>query len=110
MNIHDLNNLKSAIKDIDDEINKSNIEIHLRVQQRNRKKCLTIIEGLALINDNEEFLKKLAKSFRETLHCGAIIKKPENIIQMQGDHREAIKEYLIKNKIVNKEQIKIHGG
>ncbi len=35
--------------------------------------------------------------------------KVDNTIKLSGDQRDNIKEFLIKTKLVNEDQIKIHG-
>ena len=70
-------------KTIEAEFERSQKEIHLRVQQRNRKKCITFVEGLdSLSCFNENFLEDAAKYFRKNFNCSAIIKKPQNVIQL----------------------------
>lgn len=90
----------------DDE--KHNI-VHIRIQQRNSKKTITTIEGL----DTSIDLKKLLKYIKKQFNCnGSIIKIEEdniNIIQLQGDQRENIKNFLIKENIISEDFIKIHG-
>ena len=54
--------------------------------------------------------KKLAKSLRKILNCSASIinKDNEKIIQLSGDKRQDIANYLINYKITDKKQIRIH--
>lgn len=82
--------------------------IHIRIQQRNGKKSLTTIQGLS----TEYNLKKISKSFKKEFACnGCIINHPEfgEIIQLQGDQRDNIKEYLINSNMANDDLIKVHG-
>lgn len=86
----------------DDEFEKHK-RIDIRIQQLGSK-FITIIEGLAEDLD----LKILLKTLIKNLHCnGNII--DEKIIQLQGDHRNKIYKFLIEEKIIPKEFIKIHG-
>ncbi len=94
----------------DTEIIKS--KIHVRIQQRNGKKCITTIEGL----EDDLDLKRICKSMRKTFNCnGNVTDKPnsdEEIIQLQGDQRENVKLWLIDQEIVSKSdlaRIVIHG-
>ena len=94
---------------IEDELKSNSSQIHVRIQQRNRKKCIITIEGLMDIEGMEpKNLEKISKDFRKTFNCSSVIKEG-NVIQLQGDHREKIKDYLLKNNICRKEDIKIHG-
>ena len=51
------------------------------------------------------FLKRIKKKFS----CNGSIDKETNTIQVQGDQRENIKEYLVKRYNFNSEDIIIHG-
>ena len=51
--------------------------------------------------------------FKKQFCCnGTIVKDPElgNVIQLQGDQRQAVAKFLIDEKIVDKSQIKVHGA
>lgn len=89
----------------------SNIQqtlIHIRIQQRNGRKTLTTVQGVA-----EEFdLKKIVKQAKKEFSCnGTVVEHPEygEVIQLQGDQRESIKALLIRTKIATPEYIKLHG-
>jgi translation initiation factor 1 len=82
--------------------------IHLRIQQRMGRKTLTTVQGIP-----EDIDKKLIlKAFKKEFACnGTVIHDPElgQVIQLQGDHRTKIAEFLLKSSIATKERIKIHG-
>lgn len=82
--------------------------VHIRVQQRNGKKCLTTVQGLKKDFSYEKILKDLKKEF-----CcnGNVVQDKElgKIIQLQGDQRKNVLQFLVQAKIVKKEQIKMHG-
>ena len=82
--------------------------VHIRIQQRNAKKTITTIEGL----DSSIDIKKLMKYIKKKFNCnGSIIKTEDNIdiIQLQGDQRDNMKNFLIKENIISKDFIKVHG-
>ncbi|KAI3633995.1 hypothetical protein MIR68_004686 [Amoeboaphelidium protococcarum] len=82
--------------------------IHLRIQQRNGRKTLTTITGLPSDLDQ----KKLLKAFKKVFACnGTIIEDEElgEVIQLQGDHRAKVQQFLVEEKIATKDQIKVHG-
>ena len=83
-------------------------KIHLRVQQRNGKKMITIIEGVP-----EEFdYRKLLKTFKKTFGCNGTIAKDDDdnsIMQLSGDQRHSVSDFLIDEEIATGEQIVIHG-
>lgn len=82
---------------------------NIRVQQRNGKKFITTIQGLA----TDLNIKKLLKAFKRNFKCnGAIIEDPElgNIIQLQGDQRQNVRDFLIDEEINEKDAIVIHGS
>jgi len=82
--------------------NINNTTVHIRIFKRNANKSVTTIENLSLEN-----LKSLVKKFKKNFNCnGCII---NNVIQLQGDQRLRVKEYLISNKLVDKNSVSVHG-
>ena len=82
--------------------------VHIQFQQRTTRKCITIIQGL---QDGLD-LKKLARHFKKMWNCnGTVIQNEQwgEIIQMSGDNRKAVAQFLIEEGIATKEEIKIHG-
>ncbi|GAA5808951.1 hypothetical protein MFLAVUS_002351 [Mucor flavus] len=82
--------------------------IHLRVQQRNGRKTLTTLQGLPTEYD----VKKILKSFKKVFACsGTIIEHDElgNILQLSGDQRLKIAEFLVTEHIAKKTEIVVHG-
>uniref|UniRef100_A0AAZ3SSJ7 SUI1 domain-containing protein n=1 Tax=Oncorhynchus tshawytscha TaxID=74940 RepID=A0AAZ3SSJ7_ONCTS len=68
--------------------------IHIRIQQRNGRKTLTTVQGIAIDYDK----KKLVKAFKKKFACnGTVIEHPEygEVIQLQGDQRKNICTFLI---------------
>lgn len=58
-------------------------------------------------------LKKLLKAFKKNFMCnGAIIDDSEmgQVIQLTGDQRQNVKEFLIDEEINDKESIMVHGS
>ena len=106
-----LQNLQT--RDAFDEVNKAEgmgtgNKVHIRVQQRNRRKCILTIQGL----DDDLDLKKICKALRKNLQCnGAVVKDKEygDIIQLQGDHRAVVQEFLVDQEIITKDQLVVHG-
>ena len=85
-------------------------KVHIRVQIRNRKKCITTVQGLADDLDLHRILKALKKSFK----CnGAVVNDEKGgygeILQLQGDHRAGIVDFLVSEEILPKEMIVVHG-
>ncbi|TXG67593.1 hypothetical protein EZV62_008868 [Acer yangbiense] len=81
--------------------------VHLRVQQRNGKKCLTTVQGLREDFSYQKILKDLKKEFC----CNGNVVQDKvmgKVLQLQGDQRMNVLNFLVKGKIVDKEQIKIH--
>jgi len=82
--------------------------VHLRIQQRNGRKCLTIVQGLADDLDMKKILKALKKTY-STNGTVLVDKEHGEIIQLQGDQRKNVYEFLTKCNICSKEEIKTHG-
>ena len=80
----------------------------IRIQQRTGRKSLTTISGLPKGLDFERLVRTLKKNF----NCnGVLVKSPElgTVVQLQGDQRKNVTDFLVKEKIIKRSQIKIHG-
>ena len=83
--------------------------VHIRVQQRNGRKCITHVQGLS--QDTELDLKKILRTFKKTFNCNGSIQTHEEygkVLQMSGDQRGGVYEYLTEKKILNPNQIIKH--
>lgn len=91
----------------DDDTQPTNY-IHIRIQQRNGRKTLTTVQGLPEEYDLKRILKVLKKDFA----CNGNIGKDEEhgeIIQLQGDQRDKIVDFLTAKLQIDKKTIKKHG-
>ncbi|KAJ1782184.1 Eukaryotic translation initiation factor eIF-1 [Coemansia sp. RSA 2399] len=82
--------------------------IHLRIRIRKGRKMLTTIQGLPEMFD----YKKLVKHFRSAFSCmGVIIEDKAHVktIELSGDQRALVREFLISEEIATAETIKTHG-
>ncbi|EPZ32201.1 eIF1-like protein [Rozella allomycis CSF55] len=80
----------------------------IRIQQRSSKKTITSVQGIPATVDQ----KNLLKMFRKSFACNGSIVDDEKlgpVIQLQGDHRQKIFDFLVEQKLSSKESIKIHG-
>ena len=73
-------------------------------QQRNRRKCIITISGIAPYFDNSKSkLKKIAKQLQKNItHSSISIKDDKEyglVLVIQGDWRKEIKEWLLENEI-----------
>ncbi|PVU98403.1 hypothetical protein BB560_005678, partial [Smittium megazygosporum] len=77
----------------------------IRIQQRNGRKTITSLQGLP-----EEFdQKRLLKAFKKIFACNGTIVEDEElgqVIQLQGDQRANLREFIINEQIAKKEMIK----
>lgn len=87
-------------------------KIHIRVQQRNGRKCITTIQGL----DADLDLKRICKAMKKAFNCNGSITIDEEmgeIVQLQGDQRVNTKDWMMEQEIVSKaeadERLVIHG-
>ena len=86
---------------------------HIRVQQRNKRKCITTLAGL----EEDLDLKRICRAMRNAFSCNGSVKLDEEnenigIIQLQGDQRDNIKEWLLEQQIILKNEayrIVVHG-
>ncbi|GAQ78104.1 Translation initiation factor 1 [Klebsormidium nitens] len=90
------------------EASKGKGYVHVRVQQRNGRKSLTTVQGISKSFD----YKRLLKDFKKEFSCnGTVVEDTElgTVIQLQGDQRKNVSQFLVSNGIVKKDAIKIHG-
>jgi translation initiation factor 1 len=84
-------------------------KVHIRIQQRNGGKCITTVAGLS----SKLELKKIQKAVKKE-HCcnGKVLKDEEtgqDVMHFEGDQREAVKSFLLKEGICDKDNVKVHG-
>ena len=73
-----------------DEAVPDRITARLRIEKAGRRgKTVTVVESLPR---NAEFLKDLAKELKRTCGTGGTV--VENRVELQGDHREKLREFL----------------
>jgi translation initiation factor 1 len=88
---------------------KDNTKIHVRVQQRNGRKCITTVQGLGSDLD----LKKIARALKKTFQCNGSVTVDEDmgeILQLSGDQRTNIRAFFVDQEVCHEDQIVIHGG
>ena len=94
--------------DADDQQQRKKQMVTIKFQQRTTRKCITIILGLP---EDLDF-KKITRHFKKLWNCnGAVIEDPTwgSIIQLQGEHRKAVAEFLMYEGLASKSEIKILG-
>jgi len=82
--------------------------IHIRIQQRNGRKTLTTVQGLPKSYDPKRILKDLKKDFSTN---GTIVEDKDlgEVIQLQGDQRVKVSDFITNVLGIDKKTIKIHG-
>ncbi|KAH3680113.1 hypothetical protein WICMUC_000514 [Wickerhamomyces mucosus] len=105
-----IQNLKSfdPFADTGDDDTQPTNYIHIRIQQRNGRKTLTTVQGLP----DEYDLKRILKVLKKDFACNGNIVKDEElgeVIQLQGDQRVKVMEFLTSQLQLQKKNIKIHG-
>lgn len=87
-------------------------KLHIRVQQRNGKKSITTVEGF----DDDLDVKRICKAMRKVFSCnGNVVEDKEkgmDILQLQGDQRDNVKEWVLAQQIISKseaDRIVVHG-
>ncbi|BBL45584.1 protein translation factor SUI1 [Nanobdella aerobiophila] len=76
--------LDNTTKELEKEFQK----VIIRAEKRSYGKLVTILEGIDPL-----IAKDTLKNLKQKLGCGGTYK--DNIIELQGDHREKIKKLLI---------------
>ncbi|AWR95951.1 stress response translation initiation inhibitor YciH [Acidianus brierleyi] len=77
--------------EICEQLNKEEQFIKVKLERRRYGKEVTVIEG---ISDSDVELKKIASELKSKLAAGGTVKNGR--IEIQGDHREKVKDLLIK--------------
>jgi len=72
-------------------IAKEDQRIKVFTVKRKFGKLTTVIEG---INTKDIDIKDMAKQLKNKFACGGTVK--DNVIELQGDHKQRVKEELIK--------------
>eukprot|EP01129_Flabellula_baltica_P003916 TRINITY_DN13658_c0_g1_i1.p1 TRINITY_DN13658_c0_g1~~TRINITY_DN13658_c0_g1_i1.p1 ORF type:complete len:118 (-),score=25.06 TRINITY_DN13658_c0_g1_i1:37-369(-) len=98
------------VRDLDEELGVGGEAglVHIRAQQRNARKWITSCAGL----DQSLNFKRVLRALRKLNSCNGNIVKDKNlgnILQLQGDHRHDIYDFLVATKLVPAEKITIHG-
>lgn len=81
--------------------------VHLRIQKRTVRKSITIVEGL-----DKSICKVVLKEFRKRFNTNGALKVDNDdlyVLQIQGDKRKEISDYLIEKEITDEDHIHIHG-
>ena len=81
-------------------------EVHIRVQQRNGRKCITTVSNL---NQHINF-ETVIKYAKERWGCsGVVIPSHEKgkILQLQGNLAEALTEFLVTERLALANNIKV---
>ena len=87
-------------------------KLHVRIQKRNGKKCITTAQGF----EEDLDVKRICKAMRKQFNCnGNVIHDKEkeiDVLQLQGDQRENVKEWILAQQIIPKseaDRIVVHG-
>ena len=83
-------------------------KVHVRVQQRNGRKCVTTIAGLA----DDLCMKRICKAFKKNFNCNGAVRNDDEVgevIQLSGDQRTNVKEFLVDQEICHGDSIVLHG-
>ena len=108
-NVNKLDPFADEDKEKAEDVEQKNSDlVHIRVQQRNGRKCITTVQGLA----DDLDIKRICKAFKKNFQCnGAVTKDSElgEIIQLSGDQRTNVSSFLTEQEIAKKTQVVIHG-
>jgi len=104
-----INNFVQASDPFAIESGKDNSKIHVRVQQRNGRKCITTIQGLATDLD----IQRITRALKKTFKCNGSVTIDEElgeVVQLSGDQRTNVREFFVDQEVCHEDQIVIHGG
>jgi len=104
-----IENLKKAKVDFEDNEEEGTMSsIHVRCQQRSGRKMITTVEGISAIYSKHRIVKMMKKFF----FCNGNVNCEEEygeVIQLQGDQRTKVKQFLLDFGLAKEYQIKVHG-
>jgi translation initiation factor 1 len=72
-------------------------KVHIRIQQCNGHKCMTTVAGLS----SKLELKKIQKAVKKE-PCCKDEETGQGVLHFEGDQREAVKSFLLKEEICDK--------
>lgn len=85
-------------------------KLDITIRQRTTRKCYTLVHGIAEDID----LKMVLNCWKKRFNCSGSVKKEdstkEEYIELFGDHREEVKEFLIYEGIGAKDSVFVHGA
>ena len=84
-------------------------EIHIHVRQRTGRKTVTTVQGLSPDLD----LPKILSSLKKRFSCNGHLTEDEDggsILQLTGDQRQRVADFLLREEIAIKSGLKIHGA
>lgn len=91
------------------DVQKSKIDIRF---QKIGPRSITLIEGL----DDDLDITRISKAMKKQFNCAASVHKDKNnkeIIKLQGDHRQSVREWIISEGILTEteadDRIMMHG-
>ena len=90
--MQEIDKISGLPKDLFDisNIAKEQQKIKVEVIRRKFSKFVTIVSGI----DDKETVKELGKELKQKFACGGTVR--ENIIELQGKHKDKAVEFLIK--------------
>ena len=90
-------------------VGETQTKVHIRMQMRNGRKCITTVEGLA----DDLDLVRITKACKKSFYCNGNVIEDEDhgeIIQFSGDQRYNVRSFLLQEEICSDTQIVVHGG
>jgi translation initiation factor 1 len=90
--MQEIDKISGLPKDLFDinNIAKEQQKIKIEVKRIRFRKMMTIVSGI----DDKNQAKELGKEMKQKFACGGTVK--DGIIEIQGDHKSKVKEFLIK--------------
>jgi translation initiation factor SUI1 len=105
--------MELAQNNLEKDLNEIDWKIEISIKKGRGKKQLTSVAGLDQVERPErlplaKFLKIQTTKLKKQFVCGGFIDN-NNVITLNGDHREEIKKYILEKKMAKEDQIKVHG-
>ena len=83
-------------------------KVTISKQQRNCRKCWTLIENFAENLENEE-IKKFIKTVKKSQCCNGSYQVDDKVIQIQGDQTDFVKDLICNKYDYSEDDILVKG-
>ena len=86
--------------------------VHIRVQQRNSRKSVTTVSGLAALWPNRKLnFERINREFQKRWGCSGTVIHDDKygmVIQLQGNMSDNVRQFLIDERLATADKMEVH--